>query len=40
MQEGGAFPEELASGMMVSKARELSQIPLEGIYVALNLNGD
>jgi hypothetical protein len=40
MQEGGAFPQELASGMMASNARELSQIPLEGMYVALNLNGD
>jgi hypothetical protein len=40
VQEGGAFPEELASGMMASNARELSQMPLEGMYVALNLNGD
>jgi hypothetical protein len=40
VQEGGAFPEELTSGMMASNARELSQIPLEGMYVALNLNGD
>ncbi|KAH8954678.1 hypothetical protein BDL97_08G092300, partial [Sphagnum fallax] len=38
IKEGGAFPEELASGMMASNARELSQMPLQGMYVALNLN--
>ncbi|CAM6073941.1 unnamed protein product [Sphagnum tenellum] len=40
IKEGGAFPEELASGMMASNARELSQMPLEGEQFILGMHGE